>query len=204
MLIFAIAAGVGVAAGLVLGGRISGLAGVRLRAPALIWLALGMQVGLGLPAARDLAGATRFGVVVASYGLIGAWLAANAAAQRAAMRAALGLLAAGWLLNLVVMVPNGGMPVSTQALDDIGAGASLDVEEGHLWKHVELSESTVLPVLADVMPVPALGSAVSAGDVAMVGGIAVLIAAAMVQPGRRQPDENPYRPAVPSPSSASR
>lgn len=187
MLIFVVAALVGVAAGFVFGGRLSGVAGLRLRAPLLVWVALGVQLGLGLAPLRALSDGARFGLVVVSYALVGVWLALNAMAHGAGLRLALGLLAAGWLLNLAVMVPNGGMPVSAVALEGSGAPSRVDVEEGHLWKHVELSPSTVLPGLGDVVAVPALGSAVSAGDIVMVLGLAVTIAAGMC----RHPDPFP-------------
>lgn len=181
MLIFALAALMGAVAGLVLGGRFAALAEFRLRMPAVVWAALGMQVMLGLAPLRSLPEGLRFGFVVTSYAMVGAWLALNGITGRAVpMRAAFGLLAAGWLLNLVVMVPNGGMPVSAAALADSGAPPGLDVEEGHLWKHVELSASTELPALADVVAVPALGGAVSVGDVVMVVGLAAAVAAGMV------------------------
>jgi hypothetical protein len=185
MLIFAVAALVGAVAGLVLGGRIGAFADVRLRAPAAVWAALGLQLALGLGPLRALPDGPRFALVATSYGMIGAWLAFNAAVQRAAlMRSAFGVLAVGWLLNLVVMVPNGGMPVSAIALAESGAPAALVVEEGHLWKHVELSTSTVLPELGDVVALPALGSAVSAGDLVMVVGVAAAVASGMVGAGR--------------------
>lgn len=181
MLIFALAALMGAVAGLVLGGRFAALAAFRMRMPALVWAALGVQVALGLPPLLALSDGLRFGLVVTSYAMIGVWLALNGVIGRAvSMRAAFGLLAAGWLLNLVVMVPNGGMPVSAAALADSGAPPGLDVEEGHLWKHVELSPSTDLSALADVVAVPALGAAVSAGDVVMVVGLAGAVAAGMV------------------------
>ena len=181
MLIFALAAVMGAVAGLVLGGRFAALAELRLRMPALVWAALGMQLALGLAPLRSLPGGLRFGLVVTSYAMVGAWLALNGVMGRAVpMRASFGLLAAGWLLNLVVMVPNGGMPVSAAALAESGAPPGLDVEEGHLWKHVELSASTELPALADVVAVPALGGAVSVGDVVMVVGLAGAVAAGMV------------------------
>ncbi len=110
------------------------------------------------------------------------WLALNAVIQSSAGRAALGLVAAGWLMNLVVMVPNGGMPVSAAALEDSGAPSGLDVEDGHLSKHVELSPSTVLPALGDVVAVPALKSAMSAGDVVMAVGLAATVAVGMLLP----------------------
>lgn len=135
MLIFVVAGLVGVAAGLLFGSRLSGFAGVHLRAPLLVWVALGVQLGLGPSPLRSLSDGARFGLVVASYGLVGVWLALNAMSHGKELRLALGLLVAGWLLNLAVMIPNGGMPVSAAALEGSGAPPGLDVEEGHQWKH---------------------------------------------------------------------
>ena len=179
MLIFALAILVGAVAGLLLGGRFANLAAVHLRVPVLVWTALGVQLALGLAPLRSLPDEARFALVVGSYAMIGAWLALNSRFQRAVpMRIAFALLAAGWLLNLVVMVPNGGMPVSSAALADSGAPPGLEVDEGHLWKHVELSPSTALPALGDVIPVP--GGAVSAGDVVIVVGLIAAVAAGML------------------------
>ena len=181
MLIFTVAALTGVAAGFLLGGRLAALADVRLRAPVVVWMALAFQLALGLGPLRSLPDGLRFGLVATSYGMLGAWLALNAVLRRATlMRGAFAVLAVGWLLNLVVMVPNGGMPVSAAALSGSGAPAGLDVEEGHLWKHVEMSPSTVLPALGDVVAVPALASAVSAGDLVLVVGVAMVMAAGMI------------------------
>ncbi len=171
----------------------------RLRVPALVWAALGVQVALGLAPLSTLPGGARFGLVVASYGVVGLWLALNAATHRTALRAALGLLAAGWLLNFVVMVPNGGMPVSAGALKD-SAGACGPRRGGGapVWKHVEPSPSTVFPGLGDVVAVPALRSAVSAGDSARWSGWPP-IAAAMVRhrPHARRPTARPARSMPP-------
>lgn len=68
--------------------------------------------------------------------------------------------------------------MSPAALADSGAPPHLEVDEGHLWKHVELSPSTALPALGDVIAVP--GGAVSAGDFVMVVGLIVAVAAGLV------------------------
>ena len=186
MVIMPLAVVAGVAAGLLLGGRLPGLCRLRFRGCALVWLSVGLQLALGVAPLRSLEAGQRFAVVVASYVLVGAWLVTNAVLQAGARRTALGLLALGWALNLAVMVPNGGMPVSATALERSGGEADLAVEEGHLWKHVAMESSTVLPWLADVVPVRAVRSAVSAGDFVMVAGMVALVAAAMVTTDRQQ------------------
>lgn len=92
---------------------------------------------------------------------------------------ALGLLAAGWLLNLAAIVPNGGMPVSLHAAREIGAPAHIDVTEGNLYKHVPASGETALPWLGDVVPVRALGSVISVGDVVMFLGLVLAVGSGM-------------------------
>jgi hypothetical protein len=183
MLIFLVAGAVGLAIGLAVGGRLLALADVSLRAPGLVWVGLGIQVALGAEVLRSLPEGRRFALVLASYGLVGSWLVVNAVAHAGAMRTAMALLAGGWMLNVVVMVPNGGMPVSAAALEASGAPPGLDVAEGHLWKHVPESPTTSLAWLGDVVGVPSLKTVLSAGDLVMVAGIAVAFAAGVAPAG---------------------
>lgn len=170
---------VGVAWGYGSGGRLQVLAGVSLRAPFLLPVALGLQMALGRPPLNSLADGPRFAVVVISYGFTGAWLVVNARTGPRCLRAALGLLAAGWILNLVVMVPNGGMPVSPSAMDAIGVPTTAAAEEGYLSKHVTASPSTVLLFLGDVIPASGLRSVLSIGDLVMAVGLSTALARGM-------------------------
>jgi hypothetical protein len=101
----------------------------------------------------------------------------NALVRHGALRRALILVAEGWLLNVLVMAANGGMPVSGSALAQVGHAGTV-VSQGHLWKHVALSSTTRLPLLGDVIPVPLplLRSVISVGDVAMLVGLGVAAA----------------------------
>jgi len=173
------AAVAGMVIGRLRGGRWQGLSALRVRWPWLPAVALALQVAIGAGPVRGL-GAGRTVLLVASYALVGAWLWLNALARSGPLRWALVAVAEGWLLNAVVMVANGGMPVSNAALAHIGhAGAA--VAEGHLWKHVVVSPATRMPLLGDVIPVPTplLRSVVSVGDLFMLAGIAVAVAVAM-------------------------
>ncbi len=177
MLMFVAGAACGTGVGLLRGGRLGRLAELRLRAPLLVATALLLQAGAGLlPANRRLAS------VALSYVLVGGWLVANAAGRPAPLRRAVGLLAAGWLLNVVPMAANGGMPVSTHALERAGV-PHMDVEDGHLFKHVPASAATVAPWLGNVIPVRAVRGVVSVGDIAMLAGVALFVASGM-GPGR--------------------
>jgi hypothetical protein len=94
----------------------------------------------------------------------------------------LGLVAGGWLLNLVAIVPNEGMPVSESALRSAGIASSVSITHGHLSKHVLLNSGTVLRALGDVIPLPWFRSVISVGDIVMAIGIGVVIATAMTMP----------------------
>lgn len=185
MLLFPLAALAGAVFGRLREGRLASLGAVRLRAPALVWLAVAIQVGLGVtgPMAWPFGG--RFAILVGTYLAVGAWLVANAVAD-VSLRVALGLLALGWLLNLAAIVPNRGMPVSSQALDSIGATDHVAVDQGHLGKHVEATPSTTLAWLGDVIPAHPLRSVISIGDLVMSAGVAVGVARSM-----RRPDDAP-------------
>ncbi len=75
------------------------------------------------------------------------------------------LIAIGSVLNLVVVVTNGGMPVDSGALALAGANAPTDV------LHTALTAQTMLAALADVVPVPLVRGVYSVGDLAIaVGG----------------------------------
>jgi hypothetical protein len=139
-----------------------------LRRPTLAVLAVALQAAPGLPGGHlvDL----RDGLLVASAIAITAWFALNLRAARGALRVALGVALAGGLLNLAVMLPNGGMPVAPEALAEIG-GAGVDVTDGHLYKHLLIDDGTVLAFLGDVIPVRPLGMAASVGDGVLLAGL---------------------------------
>lgn len=181
MTLFLLPIAAGVVLGLARGGRLGGLADLGLRAPGLVFAALAAQAALGTGPARALSEGVRASAVVASYAAVGAWLALNAACGPRTLRPALALLAVGWLLNALAIVPNGGMPVSAQGLRRAGVPADFAVEEGQLFKHVRADGDTVAPWLGDVLPVRPLRSVVSVGDVVLAAGIAVAVSAAMAR-----------------------
>src|SRR5438045_2714394 len=82
--------------------------------------------------------------------LVGGWSWVSALLRDGALRRALIVVAEGWLLNVVVMVANGGMPVSASALARVGQAGAV-VSQGHLWKHVAASSATRMPLLGDVI-----------------------------------------------------
>jgi hypothetical protein len=92
------------------------------------------------------------------------------------------LVALGSLLNSLVILSNGAMPVSREALLAV---SRLPAEVG-AGRHRLLESTDALPWLADVIALPLLRTVVSAGDVVLAAGIGLLVADLM-RP-RRQPE----------------
>jgi hypothetical protein len=78
------------------------------------------------------------------------------------------LVALGSLLNLVVIAANGAMPVDFELLRAVGGRLPDDT------LHEAISDSTVLPMLADIIILPFVRVAYSIGDVFIaIGGFLV-------------------------------
>jgi len=150
------------------------VARVFVRLPWLAALAAVLQLIAGLPwlQAKGLTSS----VVLLSHVLVAMWFLANALRRHGWLRFAFAVALTGWVLNLAVMLPNGGMPVSAAARAQIGA-ADADVTSGQLSKHVALTDDTVLPALADVHPLRSLGMVYSAGDVILALGLVFAVGA---------------------------
>ena len=80
------------------------------------------------------------------------------------------LAAIGLALNVIVISLNSGMPVSLRAIEI--ANAPEFAAEG---EHVLLDDSTKLPWLTDVVPIPIAGSVLSVGDLFLAVGLALLV-----------------------------
>ena len=97
----------------------------------------------------------------------------------------------GLVLNLLVVVPNGGMPVSTSAVETSGGSNALlaPIDDG---KHHLMTEDDVLTPLADVIALPApVGAVLSIGDLFLYVGMMAFVVLIML--GRS--GENPRPPA---------
>lgn len=166
----------GVLVGYALGGRLRHLGDLSLRG---VWLLL---VGLGLQLA--LTGGVALGVDVGTWAAptMGASLLAVAAFMLGNVRVpGMALIGAGVLLNAIVIIANGGMPVSPTALEAIGSDATIDP-----GKHRLLEPGDPFAILADIIPVAALRSVLSIGDVVLAAGVGLTIVATMRRPpGRR-------------------
>ena len=93
----------------------------------------------------------------------------------------------GLLLNLVVVVANGGMPVRAEAITQSGGDPAV-LQDSTVGKHHLMSDDDVLWHLGDVIGVPEpIGVVLSPGDVLLYAGIVYSIV--QIMRGRRR--ENP-------------
>lgn len=94
------------------------------------------------------------------------------------------IAAVGILLNVLVVMLNGAMPVGMPP-GGTGATAAIDVALRVFYQ--PLGPQTLLPVFGDVVPLPALGgwTLVSIGDVLLVVGVSVWLVAALVSRERQ-------------------
>jgi hypothetical protein len=91
------------------------------------------------------------------------------------------LMAAGLLLNAVVVGANGAMPVSLYAEARAGVSSSVTLLDGRDSRHEVAGPGTRLRPLGDVIPVPLpwRPETISAGDVLVIAGAGLLILAGM-------------------------
>jgi len=188
MLILPLALATGLLVGRAAGGRFRALLNVHFRRSFLVVGSIAVQVALGLPGLGHLPSNLRFFIIVVTYLTVGWWLLENARSSSGGQRRALDFIAGGWVLNLLAIVLNRGMPVSGSALRSAGIAPHALVIYGHLAKHVPANQHTVLQILTDNIPVSWVRSVISPGDMVIAVGIAVLLVAMMKRyPPRSSP-----------------
>ncbi|HEB13335.1 MAG TPA: hypothetical protein ENI11_06630 [Actinobacteria bacterium] len=162
---------IGILVGLLTGGNLRRLGDIRLRGVELLFAAFIMQALVSSVSAwRPGLGHS---LLLISFLLLLAGLSRNKPTPATA------LMGTGVFLNLIVIFTNGGMPVKIKAWP---AGFN-----DHI--HVQLSKTTSLPWLGDVItwPLPGfLGGLVSIGDILLSAGIFVLIVRGMKYQGLRR------------------
>ena len=157
----------GLLTGWVRGGRVRTIGSTRLAGVSLIVVAVVAQVAL---AVSDVARAPlTVGLLAGSQLAVLGFLVANR------LLPGVTLIGIGSVANAVVVIANGGMPVSGDALSRI-ARHPLELTPG---KHRLLEAGDALPWLADVVALPALGQIVSVGDVFIAAGVGVMVAGLM-------------------------
>jgi hypothetical protein len=161
----------GLLVGLLRGGRLRHLADAPLRHTWLAVVAAGAQFVFAL--------APSPGAAVVLTGISQAGLLAFLWSNR--LLAGALLVAVGSLLNSIVIIANGAMPVSREALLAITRHPA-EIVAG---RHRLLTESDALPWLADTIGLPLLRTVVSPGDVVLAAGIGLMVTHLM-QPQRRR------------------
>lgn len=179
MLFVLLAVAGGLLAGAASGGSLRRLSATPLRYVRVIVVAVLLQV----VAAVLVTGWAYAAVLVVSLLLALAWLAANG---RLAGRVLLGL---GLAANALVIAVNGAMPV------DLAAASRAGVATGPLYgdpRHAVAGPGTRLPLLEDriALPLPWQPQVLSAGDVLVAAGAALMVAQAM----RRRVDSRTVPP----------
>lgn len=192
-LLFAIVLGVGV--GLVLGGRPQHLVRLRFRWPALIFLALGLQLAIFTDAAR-IPLALIPGLYLMSSLLAMAWVIRNLSI------AGFPCLAVGALSNVLAIAANGGrMPVDRGLLARAQGDRYVQaVALGRARTHSVLAgPHTNLLWLTDrfLLPLPGpFATVVSPGDLLIGLGVIWFVAAAMRAPGSAGAPNSAYKTAA--------
>jgi hypothetical protein len=181
MILVALAIVGGVLAGLALGGSLRTLGEIRFRWWPLAILGLALQL---IPARSQSDRWLGVGLLIVSYAILLIFVVANLSHR------GFGLIGIGFVLNLLVISVNGGMPVSDKALHRAAGSryeAALDrlIVHGGAKHHLQRSGDDLV-FLADVYGVPGpVAQVVSIGDViAMVGVGWVMGAATKRGPGR--------------------
>ena len=177
--------------GLLLRGSFRRFEDLHLRWWGLVIAGLGMQF-VPLPNGRagsDLA--VRVAALAVSYGLLVVFSMLNVRLP------GMPLVLIGLVLNAAVILPNGGMPVSEEAIRRSGQQEMLQLlVEGGAAKHHLMTGDDVLTPLADVIAIPRpIGQIVSVGDLFVYAGIAWLVVATMRGRTRRMDlgSRGPYR-----------
>lgn len=174
---------IGVLAGWLTGGRLRNLADVRLRGESGL-IALVFATAL-VPRAFERAGVWWHEPLLAVWAVMMVviiWLCWMNRAVPGSW-----FIGAGLLSNLIVVLGNGGMPVSEWAVRTVGGGGAAVTRLAGAAFHLPAS-SARLELLGDIIPVPGLRMVLSTGDLFMMVGVAVLIAWGM-RGGRRMPLE---------------
>src|SRR5688572_13650269 len=92
------------------------------------------------------------------------------------------LVALGSTMNAAVILLNGAMPVSRDAIMSV-ARHPLEV----VGRHRLLGPEDKLPLLADIIGLPLLRTVVSVGDVVLAAGVGLLVMELMRRPVARRP-----------------
>lgn len=151
--------------GLVRGGSLDSLAATKFRFVPLLIGALVAQIAFDIWDPEWLSESGDLAVLLATNAVVAVFLALNRRLP------GMGLAAAGMFLNVLVIALNQGMPVSLEAAEIAG----LQDFSAFGIKHEPLGPDTLLPWIADVIPLPGLKQLLSFGDLVLAAGLARLV-----------------------------
>lgn len=179
MLFTAVAVAIGIAIGLLTGGRLQHLGDRTFHAVPLLVAGVGLQLVSGLLTDVNVA------LVLLSYVALLAFCAMNL------RLVGMGVVLVGLAMNSLVIAVNGGMPVRRSAVVAADIASYADLPEITLKgkRHFE-DEDDRLMFLADIVPVPLLHEVLSFGDLVMSVGVADAIVH-LLRPERRRPRSGP-------------
>jgi hypothetical protein len=167
---------IGLVVGIARGGSLATLGRARLRLVPLVFVGLAVQIAALFFTSRSVAVAM---TAVASGGVL-AFAAANV------RRPGMVLIAVGAVMNLTVVLANGGMPLSRGALGRAGLDDPF-ISGRPPAVHRLLDENTRLRFLGDVIPMPApVGKVFSPGDVVLWTGLLLVVQSLTLPRGRRR------------------
>lgn len=173
---------IGVALGYLVGGRLSGLRTIRVRALWLVWLAALVQAAqYYAPAVRDAIESV-VPMLAIVFVLVLTWLAVNLPTWPAAIRVAGVVIAVGALLNGLVITLNGRMPYAPAVAAAVGLSPGLTTA-----KNEPADGDTRLSGWGDTIPIAPLRKVISPGDVLIGGGTVALVVLAMRRHRRYEP-----------------
>lgn len=175
MLWLAIVLFVAMSVAMLRGGRLTNLADIRLRMWWLLPLGFAMQ-GIATRVDPDFG----FYLVLTSYAPLLGLMILNRD------RAGIWLAGVGVLLNFTVIALNGGMPVLEGAIEVAAGYVPGGPDLTNAAKHTEFGPDTLLPFLADVIPIRMAnqGSVISIGDVFLAVGLGRFLEAELRRPVR--------------------
>lgn len=193
LLLWAMAFGIGAGVGYAAGGRLSNLAHHRLRLLVLPWVAFALQVADFSSEAvrRFLRDTLPVPTLTVIYALFFVWVLANLPGRSRALTVAGCLVLLGGAANAAAIAANGRMPGSYQAAVAAGVPghllAGVDESPKHAWR----DEHTKLAWLGDNIPFCPARLAVSVGDIVLMAGVILVVAAGMRPRRPEQPAADP-------------
>lgn len=165
---------------IVRGGRLTNLGDIELKS---WWLLI---VGFGLQAATRLLPDAPWAVNAGLFMVLGSFLLLMVLVLINRSSPGMWLAGVGVLMNFTVISLNGGMPVLAEAAEVAGGFAQSNPDIAGSFKHVVLDSRTILPSLADVIPlrIAGHGQVISLGDVFLAIGLARFLEYELRKPRR--------------------